>query len=139
MKKVIKNVIGIVVMAALLFGAFVAGVVYEDNHGKKTLTVTTSVRRVDETTPTTDVVEVDDVDSDMESELMARRILGNDVAEELYKYAYEHGELWVDQRRNGELICSTMIPVCEGRTEWGAVARFATNHYRGTEYTVETV
>ena len=135
----LKKVIGIVLTAIMLFVAFIAGVVYEDNHGKKTLTVTTSVRRVDDTTPTTSVVEDEEVNSDFESELTARRILGNDVAEELYKYTYEHGELWVDQRRDGELVCSTIIPVCEDRTEWGAVVRFATNHYRGTADTVELV
>lgn len=75
-------------------------------------------------------------DTEMKAELTARKILGNELAEDMYKRAMNDGRLTVDQRnKDGVLVRTTMIPVCETRSAWEAVALYATDYYRA-EYTV---
>lgn len=115
MKKIMKIMAVLVLMTA----TFIAGVVWAHNHNRATLTITTCVKEDER------VEELQERINELEAEHTARRVLGNDLAEDAFRTASHDG--FIDYRiyADNALVASGHIPVMDNETEWMAVQRLA--------------
>ena len=120
-----KKFVTFMMVVALMAVAFTTGLTLGHNNDRNYTVTVVEDKRVE-------ILE-DQID-EMDAEHTARRILGNDVAEEASIAAGRNGAIDYRMYADGRLVQSGHIPVTDNRTAWGcaeALAHHVQDHFDG--------